>query len=168
LRVAADPAVDLHGTPNVRVGDATVTFPGRVTDAAFSPDGRRVAYIDANGSVATAKPDGTDVFVLTRTKASVTRSRPTWWESQLRGMGFTNIVPLPAGAAPQPTARVCGPQGNGDLFDQWVAVVDAADPIAVSLAGDFTTTVIAASGGAPTQDRITFCSTAHACWGRRT
>jgi hypothetical protein len=66
------------GTPNVRIGNATVTFPGPVTDAAFSPDGSRIAYIDGNGNVATAKPDGTDVLVLTETDPTVTRSRPSW------------------------------------------------------------------------------------------
>jgi hypothetical protein len=69
------------GSPNVRIGDATVTFPGNVTDAAWSPDGSRIAYIDGTGNVATAKPDGTDVLVLTQTAPSITRSRPTWSRS---------------------------------------------------------------------------------------
>ena len=67
-----------NGTDRVTIGDATVRFPGPVTDAAWSPDGSRIAYVDGDGNIATARPDGSDVLVLTATDRSVVRSRPSW------------------------------------------------------------------------------------------
>jgi len=66
------------GTERVSIGDASVTFPGPVTDAVWSPDGSRIAYVDGDGNIATARPDGSDILVLTETDSSVVRSRPTW------------------------------------------------------------------------------------------
>ena len=71
--------------PSITNGTATVTIAGRpvrfgstVTDAAWAPDGSRLAYVDGNGNIATARPDGGDVHVLTRTDKSVKRAHPTW------------------------------------------------------------------------------------------
>ena len=67
-----------NGTAQVSIGDATVTFGSTVTDAAWSPDGTRIAYVDGDGNIATARPDGTEVVVLTSSNSAVTRSRPSW------------------------------------------------------------------------------------------
>jgi hypothetical protein len=37
-----------------------------------------LAYVDGNGNIATARPDGGDVHVLTRTDKGIKRARPTW------------------------------------------------------------------------------------------
>jgi hypothetical protein len=66
------------GTDTVTIGGEAVKFPGPVTDATWSPNGSRIAYIDGDGNVATAKPDGTGVLVLTATDKTVVRSRPSW------------------------------------------------------------------------------------------
>ncbi|WP_027345485.1 cell wall-binding repeat-containing protein [Hamadaea tsunoensis] len=71
------------GTANVRIGTRTVTFPSTVTDAVWSPDGSRIAYIDGDGNVATARPDGTGVLVLTEKKDGVTRSHPAWFSGSV-------------------------------------------------------------------------------------
>jgi Tol biopolymer transport system component len=73
---SSSPLTISDGTANVTVGSRTVHFGGAVTDAAWSPDGARVAYIDGNGQLATAAADGTDVMVLTG--SSATKSHPTW------------------------------------------------------------------------------------------
>jgi hypothetical protein len=67
-----------NGTDTVTIGGKAVKFPSTVTDATWSPDGSRIAYIDGDGNVATAKPDGSGVLVLTATDKSVVRSRPSW------------------------------------------------------------------------------------------
>ena len=66
------------GTAKVHLGDQTVTFPTTVTDAAFSPDGSRIAFVNADGNIATARPDGKGLKVLTQKAPGVTRSHPTW------------------------------------------------------------------------------------------
>jgi len=76
---AAGMALISDGTNTVRIGTQTVTFPTTVTDASWSSDGSRIVFIDANGNVATAQPDGSSLVVLTTKKAGVTRSNPTWY-----------------------------------------------------------------------------------------
>lgn len=66
------------GTDKVVIGGVSVTFPSAVTDAAWSPDGTRLAYVDGDGNVATARPDGSDVLVLTQTKPGVKRAQPAF------------------------------------------------------------------------------------------
>ncbi len=78
LTLAPDTLLVSNGAARVSIGDAVVTFPSTVTDAAWSPDGSRIAYVDGDGNIATARPDGTGVVVLTSADASVTRSRPSW------------------------------------------------------------------------------------------
>jgi hypothetical protein len=66
------------GTNVVRVGDQKVTFPTTVTDAVFSADGSRIAFVNGDGNIATARPDGKSLKVLTAKAAGVVRSRPAW------------------------------------------------------------------------------------------
>ena len=67
-----------NGTADLRVGDTTAHFSSTVTDATWSFDGSRIAYIDGDGNVASARPDGSDVVVLTKTDKSVKRAQPAW------------------------------------------------------------------------------------------
>jgi hypothetical protein len=122
----------------VRIGDATVTFPGNVTDAAWSPDGSRIAFIDGNGNVATAKPDGSDAFALTQTDASVTRSRPTWsrdWIHYAEKKGDTSTLMFvstngcPVYGEAASTAGTAWPMDTGD----GTSYVDLAPSAALSL-----------------------------------
>jgi hypothetical protein len=66
------------GTNVVRVGDQKVIFPTTVADAVFSADGSRIAFVNGDGNIATARPDGKGLKVLTAKAAGVVRSRPTW------------------------------------------------------------------------------------------
>jgi hypothetical protein len=104
------------GTSTVRIGDATVTFPGPVTDAVWSPNGSRIAYIDGNGNVATAKPDGTDVLVLTQTNPSLTRSRPSWLRQWLlfaekKSDGTSAVMTVPSNG--------CGLDNQSPAETEW-------------------------------------------------
>ncbi|GEM_PF-5978923 len=67
-----------NGTNTVVIGDRKVTFSTTVTDAAWSPDGSRLAFVDGNGNIATARPDGSGLLVLTQHADGVVRSRPAW------------------------------------------------------------------------------------------
>jgi hypothetical protein len=88
------------GTDQVRIGDQTVKFPTTVTDAAWSPDGSRIAFVNGDGNIATAKPDGTGLFVLTKAASGVVRSRPSWSRSLIffaekRSDGTSALVAVP-------------------------------------------------------------------------
>jgi WD40 repeat protein len=67
-----------NGTDRVLIDHTAVTFPSTVTDAAWSPDGARLVYVDGGGNIATARPDGTAVRVLTQTKPGVKRAQPAF------------------------------------------------------------------------------------------
>ena len=66
------------GTNKVVIGGVSITFPSTVTDAAWSSDGTRLAYVDGDGNIATARPDGSGVLVLTQTKSGVKRAQPAF------------------------------------------------------------------------------------------
>ncbi|WP_169739908.1 PD40 domain-containing protein [Actinospica robiniae] len=60
------------------INGRTVTFPTTVTDAVWSPNGDRLAFVDAQGNICVSRPDGTEIKVLTPAVSGVTRSGPTW------------------------------------------------------------------------------------------
>ena len=66
------------GTNSVAIGGKSVRFASSVTDAQWSPDGSRLAYVDGDGNIATALPDGSDVRVLTKAGSGIKRAHPTW------------------------------------------------------------------------------------------
>ncbi|HEV2639194.1 MAG TPA: hypothetical protein VGX23_28900 [Actinocrinis sp.] len=78
-RYPAGTALISDGTRTVRIGGHPVPFPTTVTDAAWSPDGSRIAFVDARGDVATAHPDGSGLTDLTTVAAGATRSGPSWF-----------------------------------------------------------------------------------------
>lgn len=67
-----------NGTTSVHIGDNAITFPTAVTDAVWSPDGSRIAFVDGDGNISTARPDGSSWTVLTKPVSGVVRSRPAW------------------------------------------------------------------------------------------
>lgn len=67
-----------NGTNRVLINHTAVSFPSTVTDAAWAPDGTRLVYVDGDGNIATARPDGTGVRVLTRSKPGVKRAQPAF------------------------------------------------------------------------------------------
>jgi hypothetical protein len=67
-----------NGTDKVVIDHVPVTFSSTVADAAWSPDGTRLAYVDGNGNIAVARPDGGGVLVLTAAKPGVTRADPAF------------------------------------------------------------------------------------------
>jgi hypothetical protein len=66
------------GTAAVTVNGTKVSFPTTVTDASWSPDRSRIAFIDADGNVDSTRIDGSGRVVLTKAASGVTRSHPTW------------------------------------------------------------------------------------------
>jgi hypothetical protein len=69
------------GTSTVSIGGKAVTFPTKVSEPSWSPDGSRIAFVDGDGNIATARPDGTGLLVLTTAMSGVARSHPTWQDS---------------------------------------------------------------------------------------
>jgi Periplasmic component of the Tol biopolymer transport system len=122
LELAKGTLLISDGTPRVRIGDAIVTFPSSVTDAIWSPDGSRIAYIDGDGNVATARPNGTDVLVLTTTDPTVVRSRPTWLRqwilyAEAKADGTSSLRSVPANGCAigdTPAAGQEWPMDTGD------------------------------------------------------
>jgi Tol biopolymer transport system component len=70
--------VTSDGSSVVNVGGRPVRFPGPVTDATVSPNGMAVAFVGADGNIATARLDGAGQRVLTSTDAGVRRAHPTF------------------------------------------------------------------------------------------
>jgi hypothetical protein len=82
-RISAPELVVSNGTRTVVVGTTAYTFPTTVTDASASPDGSRLAFVDGNGNIATARLDGTGLRVLTTALPGGSRSRPAWRDGQI-------------------------------------------------------------------------------------
>jgi hypothetical protein len=87
---ATSPLTTSNGTATVVIGGQTSSFLSTVTDAAWAPDGSRVAYIDDKNQVVTARPDGSWPFVAAPAAAGVTRSHPTWTEGGT-AIAFTEV-----------------------------------------------------------------------------
>jgi len=70
------------GSATVLIDHRAVTFPSTVTDAAWSPNGTRLAYVDGTGNIAVANPDGTHVQELTK-GSGIKRARVAWDGGQI-------------------------------------------------------------------------------------
>jgi WD40-like Beta Propeller Repeat len=93
------------GTDQVRIGDQTVTFPTKVTDAAWSPDGSQIAFVDGDGNISASRIDGTGRRVLTKATSGVVRSRPSWsrdliFFAEKRADGTSTLVAVPGNGCP--------------------------------------------------------------------
>ncbi|NUR74483.1 MAG: hypothetical protein HOU81_27050 [Hamadaea sp.] len=102
--IAAGAVLISDGTAVVRIGDRKVTFPTTVKDAAWSPDGSRIAYVDGDGNISTSRPDGSARAVLTSAKAGTTRSEPTWFGyrvvfTETDGKGVSRLMQAGANGA---------------------------------------------------------------------
>jgi WD40-like Beta Propeller Repeat len=67
-----------NGSRYVLINGVTVDFGTPVRDLAWSPDGRRAAFIDGAGDLAVAGPDGSRRVVVARNPGGQTWSHPTW------------------------------------------------------------------------------------------
>jgi hypothetical protein len=72
-----------NGTATVTVNGSKVSFPTTVTDAAWSPDRSRIAFIDADGNLDSSHPDGTGQLVLAKPASGATFSDPAWGGDQI-------------------------------------------------------------------------------------
>lgn len=81
---AAGAVLISNGRKTVLVAGQEIAFATTVTDATWSPDGSRIAFVDGDGNISTARPDGSDRRVLTKKRAGVTRSRPTWHDQEIK------------------------------------------------------------------------------------
>ena len=93
------------GTDQVRIGDQTVKFPTTVTDAAWSPDGSQIAFVDADGNISASRVDGSGRRVLTKAASGVVRSRPSWsrdliFFAEKRPDGTSALVAVPGNGCP--------------------------------------------------------------------
>ncbi len=124
-----------NGTATVTIAGQSARFGSTVTDAAWAPDGSRLAYVDGNGNIATARPDGGDVHVLTRTDKGVKRAHPTWAaagstiEFTERGHdGVWRLVTVSSNGIASDTEQVDwlgGIESHGDTAPSAVATVGA-------------------------------------------
>jgi hypothetical protein len=94
-------------------GSAQATSPGAsnspltLQDGAWSPDGKRIAYVDTYGNVVTEEKGQIGQVVVDRAKPGVTRSHPTWFDNgavivfaEKTSAGST-LVAVPAYTAPE-------------------------------------------------------------------
>ncbi|MDJ0340331.1 hypothetical protein QMK19_00600 [Streptomyces sp. H10-C2] len=83
------PAAALNGTANSRLtisngtryvlmNGGSVDFGTAVSDLAWSPDGRKAAFIDGAGNLAVSNPNGTGRVTIARNPGGQTWSHPTW------------------------------------------------------------------------------------------
>lgn len=77
-RYAAGTPLISDGSATVTIGGTPVRFPTTVSEASWSPDGSRIAFVDGSGNVATARPDGGSVVVLVKPDQGSKLSGPSW------------------------------------------------------------------------------------------
>jgi hypothetical protein len=67
-----------NGTRYVVMNGTTVDFGVAVRDLAWSPDGRKAAFVDGSGNLEVANPDGSGRVTVARNPGGQTWSHPTW------------------------------------------------------------------------------------------
>ncbi|WP_037601964.1 TolB-like translocation protein [Streptacidiphilus rugosus] len=67
-----------NGTSHVLMNGASVDFGVTVRDLNWSPDGRKAIFIDGNGNLDSANPDGSGRITVARNPGNQTWSHPTW------------------------------------------------------------------------------------------
>lgn len=69
------------GSSKVLMNGKTVDFGTEVHDPAFSPDGKRVAFIDGGGNLVVANADGSGQVEVAKNPGGQKWSHPTWQET---------------------------------------------------------------------------------------
>ncbi|WP_327068492.1 LpqB family beta-propeller domain-containing protein [Kitasatospora sp. NBC_01250] len=92
----ADPSGTVHspltvsnGTPLVMMNGTSVDFHTPVRDLSWSPDGSKAAFVNGDGSLVVANPDGSGQVTVARNPGGQTWSHPTW---QVNAAGDANGV----------------------------------------------------------------------------
>ncbi|GAA2752013.1 hypothetical protein GCM10010440_66430 [Kitasatospora cinereorecta] len=67
-----------NGTRLVVMDGATVDFGTPVHDLAWSPDGKRAAFVDGSGNLVVAAPDGSGQVTVAKNPGGQTWSHPAW------------------------------------------------------------------------------------------
>ncbi|MFJ9843202.1 TolB family protein [Kitasatospora sp. NPDC101155] len=75
---AANHLVISTGTKTVAMNGTTVDFGTVVRDLAWSPDGKKVVFVNGDGDLMTANPDGSGKAPLAKAPSGETWSHPTW------------------------------------------------------------------------------------------
>ncbi|MFD8088251.1 TolB family protein [Kitasatospora sp. NPDC059722] len=70
------------GTQTVVMNGTTVDFGTVVRDLAWSPDGKHAAFVNGNGDLVTANPDGSNKVVLAKNPGGETWSHPSWQHAE--------------------------------------------------------------------------------------
>ncbi|MGW2250901.1 hypothetical protein ACWCXH_11940 [Kitasatospora sp. NPDC001660] len=70
------------GSQTVVMNGTTVDFGTVVRDLAWSPDGKRAAFINANGDLVTANPDGSGKVTVAKNPGGETWSHPSWQHAE--------------------------------------------------------------------------------------
>ncbi|MGA5820044.1 hypothetical protein ACPC54_19530 [Kitasatospora sp. NPDC094028] len=66
------------GTQTVAMNGAMVDFGTVVRDLAWSPDGKKAAFVNGDGDLVTAAPDGSHKVVVAKNPGGETWSHPSW------------------------------------------------------------------------------------------
>ncbi|MBD0690204.1 PD40 domain-containing protein [Streptomyces sp. CBMA123] len=66
------------GTKTVAMNGTTVDFGTVVRDLAWSPDGKKVVFVNGDGDLVTANPDGSGKSTLAKAPSGEAWSHPTW------------------------------------------------------------------------------------------
>ncbi|MER7753253.1 hypothetical protein [Kitasatospora sp. NPDC097643] len=66
------------GTQTVAMNGTTVDFGTVVRDLAWSPDGKKAAFVNGSGDLVVANPDGSGKVVLAKNPGGETWSHPSW------------------------------------------------------------------------------------------
>ncbi|MQS17684.1 hypothetical protein F7Q99_37230 [Streptomyces kaniharaensis] len=70
------------GTQTVVMNGTTVDFGTVVRDLAWSPDGKKAAFVNGNGDLVTANPDGSGKVTVAKNPGGETWSHPTWQHAE--------------------------------------------------------------------------------------
>lgn len=79
------------GTKTVAMNGTAVDFGTVVRDLAWSPDGKKVVFVNGDGDLLTANPDGSGKAVLAKAPSGEAWSHPTWQHASKGPSG--NAVP---------------------------------------------------------------------------
>jgi hypothetical protein len=78
------------GSRYVVMNGTRVDFGTAVRDLAWSPDGRRAAFVDGDGDLAVSNPDGSGRVIVAENPGGQTWSHPTW---QIRAVDRQDMLP---------------------------------------------------------------------------